>query len=298
MNATHPAWLDRTLFPFESRFIDIGEHVIHYIDEGVGPTLLLLHGNPTWSFLYRHIVRRLSPYFRCIALDYPGFGLSTAAPGYHYTPREHSDVLESFVDILGLGDLRLMVQDWGGPIGLGMAGRRPELIHSLVVGNTFAWPARRSRGMTTFSRIVGSRLARRLIKSRNALVRWLIPAGINRTLTDAEMMAYTGPFPTPATRLPTWIFANQIRASEDYLSEVEAGLSRLADKPTLIVWGDADGAFRTPDRKRFTKLFPINRVMILKGAKHFIQENAPDEIASSMLDWQRALSTASGASAP
>ena len=202
MNASDPDWLDRTLFPFASRFVDIGGNMVHYIDEGSGPTLLLLHGNPTWSFLYRHVVRRLSPHFRCVALDYPGFGLSKAKPGYAFTPREHSSVVESFVDTLDLSDLRVMVQDWGGPIGLGMAGRRPGMIHSLVLGNSFAWPARRSKGMATFSRIVGSHPARHLIRRHNALVRWLIPAGINRTLTEAEMAAYTGPFPTPDTRLP------------------------------------------------------------------------------------------------
>lgn len=287
MNASNPDWLDRTLFPFASRFVDVSGNTIHYIDEGLGPTLLLLHGNTTWSFLYRHIIRRLSLHFRCIALDYPGFGLSEARPGYTYTPREHSSVVEGFVDALDLRDLTVMVQDWGGPIGLGLAGRRPEMIQSLVLGNSFAWLARRSKGMTTFSRIVGSRLARHFIRRRNTLVRWLIPAGINRTLTEAEMAAYTGPFSTLDKRLPTWIFARQIRLSEDYLSEVEAGLARLADKPALIVWGDADGAFRKPDRDRFASLFPIHRIVNLEGSKHFIQENAPNEIASAILEWQR-----------
>lgn len=281
-----PSWLDRTLFPFENRYVDVGGNTVHYIDEGSGPTLLLLHGNPSWSFLYRHLVRRLSPHFRCVALDYPGFGLSKATRGYGFTPREHSTVVEGVVDALGLRDLTIMVQDWGGPIGLGMAGRRPELVRSLVIGNSFAWPARRSRGMTTFSRVVGGRLARPLITRRNALVRWLIPAGINRKLTDAEMAAYVGPFPTPEARLPTWIFAREIRGSEDYLSEVEVGLARIADRPALIVWGDADGAFRAPDRDRFARLFPTHRIVNLPGAKHFIQENAPDEIASAILSWR------------
>lgn len=282
---TNPAWLDRTLFPFASRFIDIGGNTIHYIDEGSGPNLLLLHGNPTWSFLYRHLIRQLSPHFRCIAIDYPGFGLSRANAGYTYTPREHSRVVEGLVDALDLNELTIMVQDWGGPIGLGMAGRRPERVHALVVGNTFAWPARKSKGMTAFSRIVGSRIARHFITRRNALAKWLIPAGTNRTLTAAELAAYMGPFPTPESRLPTWIFARQIRLSEAYLAEVEAGLANLVDKPALIVWGDADGAFRAPDRDRFATLFPIHRVVNLHGAKHFIQENAPDEIASAIREW-------------
>ena len=282
MSDGNPSWLDRTLFPFTSRFVDVGRHKVHYIDEGSGPILLMLHGNPTWSFLYRHLVRRLSPHFRCVALDYPGFGLSTAAPGYGYTPREHSDVVEGFVDALDLTELRIMMQDWGGPIGLGFAGRRPERVHSLVIGNSFAWPA--TPGMKSFSYVVGNKLSRYLITQRNLLARWLIPAGTNRKLTEAELAAYMGPFPTAASRLPTWIFARQIRESAGYLAEVEAGLTGLRDKPALIVWGDADGAFRPADRDRFAGLFPRHRIVDLSGAKHFIQENAPEEIASAILD--------------
>ena len=179
----------------------------------------------------------------------------------------------------------MMVQDWGGPIGLGFAGRRPHLIHSLVLGNTFAWPAQRSKGMAAFARVVGSRPARFLITHYNTLATWLIPAGVNRQLTEQELAAYMGPFPTPASRLPMWIFARQILASAEYLAEVEAGLSVLKDKPALIVWGEADGAFRTPDRLRLMEHFPSHRVCLLAGAKHFIQENAPDEICAAILDW-------------
>jgi haloalkane dehalogenase len=154
--SVNPPWLDRTLFPMRSRFIEIDGNTVHYIDEGSGPVLLLLHGNPTYSFLYRHIVRILSPHFRCIALDYPGFGLSSEGPGYSFKPRQHSDVVEKFVLALRLHEIRLMVQDWGGPIGLGFAGRHPELVHSLFIGNTWAWPAQDVKHMARFSRVVGS----------------------------------------------------------------------------------------------------------------------------------------------
>jgi len=97
-----PAWVDETLFPFESHFAQINGAQVHYIDEGQGPVFLGLHGNPTWSFLYRHIVSALKDRFRCIALDYPGFGLSEAPPGYKYTADEHSSVVEGFVNVLGL----------------------------------------------------------------------------------------------------------------------------------------------------------------------------------------------------
>ncbi len=280
----HPIWLNQKLFPFTSKTQEIDGNIIHYIDEGEGPALLLLHGNPTWSFLYRHIVVKLAPHFRCIALDYPGFGLSTARADYRFTPREHSAIVENLVERLGLTDLRIMVQDWGGPIGLGFAGRRPELIHSLIIGNTFAWPADQSKGMTLFSKIFGSRLARLLIKRYNALAKWLIPAGTNRKLTGGELAAYMGPFPTPDSRIPTWIFPKEIVGSKDYLTEVEYGLSNLKKKPALIIWGEADGAFRKPDRLRFMELFPTHNVCLLPKAKHFIQENAPDEICAAILE--------------
>ena len=280
VKAPKPDWLDQKLFPFESRFVQIGGNRVHYVDEGSGPTLLLLHGNPTWSFLYRHIISRLRSDFRCVAFDYPGFGLSTARSGYQFLPREHSEVVESFVDQLGLRDLSLMVQDWGGPIGLGFAGRRPELVQRLIVGNTFAWPA--DKGMAAFSRIVGNPLARFLIRRYNTLAKWLIPAGTNRKLTEPELAAYMGPFATPASRLPTWIFAHQILASRDYLAEVEAGLAKLKDKPTLIVWGEQDGAFREAERLRVQGYFANCEVKLLPQAKHFIQENAPDEICAAI----------------
>jgi haloalkane dehalogenase len=93
---TRPQWLDEKVYPFQSRFVEIEGNRIH--DEGHGPTLLLLHGNPTWSFLYRHIIPRLSRQFRCVAVDYPGFVLSSARPGYSFKPREHSTVLEKAGD--------------------------------------------------------------------------------------------------------------------------------------------------------------------------------------------------------
>jgi len=114
---SRPAWLPEELYPFESRYARIGDARVHYVDEGAGPTLLLLHGNPTWSFLYREIIKELRSQFRCIALDYPGFGLSVAPAGYGFTPAEHADVVEDFVKQLDLGAVTMMVQDWGGPMG-------------------------------------------------------------------------------------------------------------------------------------------------------------------------------------
>ena len=113
---------------------------MHYADEGEGPPMLL-HGNPTWSFLYRNIIRALRGRFRCLAPDYPGFGLSSARSGYGFTPAEHAAIVERLLLALDLSsDVTMLVQAWGGPIGFGVAGRHPEHFRALVVGNTRTWP--------------------------------------------------------------------------------------------------------------------------------------------------------------
>ena len=277
-----PAWLDRTLFPFKNRWIDIDGNRIHYVDEGSGPTLLLLHGNGSWSFLYRHIITKLAAHFRCIAFDHAGFGLSRARPGFSFKPREHSAVLEGFVRALDLRDIRLVVQDWGGPIGLGFAGRRPNLISKLIICNTWAWPAEGIKHIENWSRLTGGGLGRFLIVRFNALTRFLVPMSTNRKLTRAERAAYSKPYSTPASRIPQSQFAREILESRDFLSEVEAGLTRLRDKPVLILWGDHDPGFRDGERQRFKAEFPDAEVQMLPGAKHFVQEDTPDEICEAI----------------
>ncbi len=283
-----PSWLDRTLFPFQSRFVDVDGNTVHYVDEGQGPVLLLLHGNASYSFTYREIITALSPYFRCIALDYPGFGLSSARPGYSFTPKEHSAVVERFVAVLHLDTIRLMIHDWGGPIGLGFAGRRPELIHSLIIGNTWAWPAEKGSSLAKFSRLAGSPLGSFLIRRVNLFIRMMNPIGSSRKFTKAEKAAFRGPFPNAAARRAMAIFPKEILRSREYLANVEMGLARLRNKPALLLWGDKDTGFTEVERKRFEKNFPKSTTRILAGAKHFIQEDAPEQIASGILDFERA----------
>jgi haloalkane dehalogenase len=269
-----------------SQTIEIDGARLHYLDEGTGPTMLMLHGNPTSSFLYRHVIAGLRDRFRCVAVDYPGFGRSCAPAGYDFTPRTHSRVVEHFVEALGLTDLTLFVQDWGGPIGLGFAGRRPERVRRLVIGNTWAWPVSGDLHFEYFSRLMGGPIGRFLIRRYNVFVNVLIPAGVKRRkLSQDVTAAYRAPFPTPESRLPTAIFPREILASRAYLAEVEGGLDRLRDRPVLITWGTRDIAFRARERERFERVFPRHRTVILEGAGHYIQEDAPEEIVAAIRAW-------------
>jgi haloalkane dehalogenase len=274
------------LYPFESHYADVAGARVHYVDEGSGPPLLLLHGNPTWSFLYREIVAGLRDRHRCIAVDHPGFGLSSPAPGYRYTPAEHAHVLEGLVLRLDLAGVTMMVQDWGGPIGFAVATRHPERFAAFVIANTWAWP-KADPGTQLFSRLLGGPVGRRLILNRNLFVERLLPAGVRRrTLPEAVMDAYRGPFPTPASRRPTAVFPREILASRPFLADIERRLPRVSDRPALIVWPTKDVAFGARERRRWEELFPDHRTVLLEGAGHYMQEDAPEEIVSAIRDWR------------
>jgi len=270
------------LFPFEHRFLDLDGARIHYIDEGVGETLLLLHGNPSWSFLYRKIIAALKGEFRCVALDFPGYGMSDAPPAYGYTPREHSEILERFVDHLGLTDLTIMVQDWGGPIGLGLGGRRPELVRCLIIGNTFAWPLDGDLRIRRFSWIMGGPVGRSLTFAFNFVPKFFFSRGLAKRPPPAALDMYLAPWQSRSRRIASVIAPGQLIAASSYLREVERNLPRLADRPALIVWGTKDFAFQDAARERFERTFVKHQTVLLHNASHFLQEDAGDEIAAAI----------------
>jgi len=269
----------RELFPVEHRFVDLDGARIHYVDEGAGETVLLLHGNPTWSFLYRKIITGLTDEFRCVALDYPGYGMSDPAPGYGFTPAEHSAVLERFVDELKLTDMTVMVQDWGGPVGLGLAGRRPELVRRFIIGNTFAWP-QTDPGVRVFSAALGGPPGRLLTRWFNLAPRVFFTRGFAQPVPPEVMSMYLAPWRDPDRRAPAAIAPRQLVRAAPYLAEVEARLSKIADRPALIAWGLKDFAFRDAARHRFEEAFPRHRTVTLAGASHFLQEDAGEQIAA------------------
>jgi haloalkane dehalogenase len=281
--ASRPAWVDDELFPFESRFVAIDGHTVHYVDEGSGPTLLLLHGNPTWSFAYRDVIRALRDEFRCVALDYPGFGLSSARPGYRYLPEEHAQVVTAFIDALALRGITLVAHDWGGPIGISALEQRRTSFTGLVLANTWAWPITGAPHVEVASHLMGGPLGRLLNRQFNLFVNTMIPVGHRlRNLTAAEMTHFRQPFATPARRDASAVFARRITASRAFLSNVEAALGDLAALPTLIVWGDADLAFRAKERQRWEEIFDDHHTVVVEGAGHFVQSDAPDRFAAAI----------------
>jgi haloalkane dehalogenase len=283
---TRPSWVDDDLYPFKSRFAELDGHVVHYIDEGSGPTLLMLHGNPTWSFVYRDVIAGLRDRFRCIALDYPGFGLSVAASGYGYRPEDHAAVVTAFLDHMELSNLTLVAHDWGGPIGLYAAEQRPDKFERLVLANTWAWPVNGELRAEMASRVMGGPVGRELIRRANLFVNALIPAGHRRRkVSQLEMTHYREALATRERRNACAILPGAITGSRGFLADIEAHLTLIDQLPTLIVWADADVAFGDKDRARLGEKFPNHTTVVVHGAGHFVQSDAADEMSEAVRTW-------------
>ena len=279
--------VDRALFPFESKFVDSrGGARIHYVDEGQGPVVLMLHGNPTWSFLYRKMIARMRDHFRCVALDYPGFGLSTAPDGYDFLPSTHADVLSEFVEALDLTNFIVVMQDWGGPIGLAVAERHPKRVRGLVLGNTWGWPLAGNLEMETFSWLMGGPIGRTMARTFNGVWWFFMKEGFVERPSEPEMAMYRAPFLDRANRIQTAIFPRQLVKAQAFEAEVEAGLSELASKEVLFLWGTEDFAFKQPELKRFMTHFPNHEHHPLH-ASHFWQDDQGEVAADHIIDWAK-----------
>ena len=284
---------DPRLFPFTSKWFDSRVGKVHYIDEGIGDPILFLHGNPTWSFLYRGIVIRLKKKFRCIAVDYPGFGLSERPSVYDYTPAEHAGIVRDLVQHLDLQNLTVMGQDWGGPIGMRMALDELPRVRALVMGNTWFWPLDSWQGKA-FAYVMSMAPMQSQILNRNFFVEQLLPMGVKHPLPDEVMYHYREAMPTPSSRIGAAEFPIQLTAASPWLATLENQVKdRLADVPLLLTWGLHDLLFARPFMERFRETFRVVRVQRL-DAKHFIQEDAPKEIAEAIEDFLTSSDVAGG----
>ncbi|MFG2818509.1 haloalkane dehalogenase [Kitasatospora sp. NPDC048365] len=276
---------DPSLYPFASRWFDSSAGRVHYIDEGTGPPIVFCHGSPTWSFLYRHIVKGLRDRYRCIAVDYLGFGLSERPAGFGYTISDHTAVVGELIDHLQLDDFVLMGQDWGGPIGLDAATTRADRVKGIVLGNTAFWPIE-PLANRAFSVIMSSRPMQRRILEQNLLVEQFLLGRTGPTLTAAEADHYRMVQPTKEARRGLAVMPGEIRAARPLLEKLAQEVpARLGNKPALALWGMRDMVFRPKACiPRIRSSFIELDIVELRQAKHFIQEDAPDQIAAAIIE--------------
>lgn len=287
---TSHEWVDRTEYPFTSKWADLTHGRMHYVDEGAGRPALFVHGTPTWSFEYRHAIRAAMSSCRCIAPDHLGFGLSARPRSASYTPEAHAGRLREFVDALGLDRFALVVHDYGGPIGLplALAGR----VTRLVILNTWMWPLDDDQEMTNRARIVNGWLGRFVYRHLNASLRLLMPSAYAQRsrLTRNIHRQYLEPFRDPRDRvLVLWPLAYALLGSSTYYRELYSRIDALRSIPTSIIWGLRDTAFRPHMLARWKQELPQASVLPLDNAGHWPHEEAPSEVAEAIAEFLRAV---------
>ncbi len=281
-----PDWLSPGEFPFRSRSLVVDGAALHYVDEGSGPVLLLLHGSPMWSFMYRRAISSLRARYRCIAVDLPGLGLSGAPlrPGHAY--EDAARRLRAFVKHLDLRDAVLAVHATAGPPGLEMATQEPNRFSGLVISNTFAWPLEGDRRLAFFARIVSSRWFAWLNVTFNVLARVTAWKGRrDARFNEPERRAILGPYENRDTRrhLQNYLFG--VRVERDRFSRLERNLSALAHLPTLLLYGAHDNGYRAGFLERWRSILPSSDVRVLENAGHFPFEDDPAATVEALSGW-------------
>jgi pimeloyl-ACP methyl ester carboxylesterase len=286
-------------WPFPPHFTDAAGFLQHYVDEGSGRPILLLHGQPTWGYIWRRFIPALAAGHRVIVPDHMGFGKSETPPDRDYTLRSHVENLSFLIEALDLCDITLVMQDWGGPIGVGYAVRHPERIHSLVLMNTvvgYGTAGRRdlpSPLETPWFRWIRDglptgRTQAVLSQLGSTILSVMQIVGLERLdRVDAEFIrAYGAPFPTPADckgaiEFPLDLALGRIR---DFVREGASGVPALRDKPALMIEGMLDRAIPPAlALADFAGIWPKAPIIQVPGAGHYIQEDAPEVVVPALL---------------
>lgn len=288
-----PTWLARE-YPFAPQsFLTPAGARMSYVDEGPrsDDAVLMLHGNPTWSFYYRHLVKALAPARRCVAPDHVGMGLSDKPAHYPYTLAGRIADLEALVAALGLSTIDLVVHDWGGAVGFGFAARHPGLIRRLVILNTAAFPLNRIPLRIAVCKLPGAGpLLVRGLNGFAAPATWM--AMHRRLLTRIEKRAYLYPYDSWTNRVAISAFVQDIpmhpaHRSWAALAETEAGLAQFRDRPALIAWGGRDFCFNDRFLARWRQVLPDAAVVRLPDAGHYVLEDARETLVPRVADFLR-----------
>ena len=281
------------LYPFESNWLDLPGGKMHYLDEGPrdAPPVLMLHGNPTWSFYYRNLVLALRDRYRCIVPDHIGCGLSDK-PGddkYQYQLARRIEDIEALYQHLNLDQpLSLIVHDWGGMIGFGWATAFNPRISRTVVLNTAAFPMPSDKELPFALWLAGrTPLGTILVRGFNAFSGLAARVAFTKPVSKEVRKGYTGPYNSWANRIATLRFVQDIPLNSsdrgyDIVADTESNLHKFADKPCLIGWGKRDFVFNKPFLQKWQQHLPHAKVLLYPDCGHYILEDAGEELVNEI----------------
>ena len=280
------SWITDEVFPFRSRFIEIDSARLHYIDEGSGPTLLFLHGSPMWSFMFRHSIDLLRSRYRCIAVDMPGLGLSTAPLVRGRAFEQIAHYYEEFVRRLDLRDFVAIAHATAGPPCLRMAIDERRRIAGLVITNSFAWSMAEFPPMWRFVRVVSSPLFKFAAIHLNLLPRLTTRIARNvGKFSQAEQRAILGPYRHKSARRHLANMLYGLRSEVPFFEQIEREMKALGDVPALLLYGTHDHGYQASFVPRWQQLLPRNTLVVLENSAHFPQEDEPEAYTQALGQW-------------
>lgn len=283
-------------FPFAPHYHEVNGFAMHFVDEGTGEPIVLVHGDPTWGYLWRRFIPPLARRRRCIVPDHMGMGKSGVPEDpYPYRLHHHVANLESLLLHLDLRGMTLVLHDWGGPVGLGVATRYPGRIKRLVLMNTWAFAPWPGAPFPRLVELIRSERGEKFVLEKNG---YLEPALLGTThrpenLTETVLEAYRAPFPTPTSRRALLCWSRDIPVSETdpsfaEMKRIEEGLARFTGTPTLLVWGMRDPVLPESVLRRWQRLYAKAATREIADASHFLQEDAPDRIVGCVEEFLKA----------
>jgi len=274
-------------YPFESHWFEVDGYVQHYLDEGKGPVLLMVHGNPTWSFAWRRLIKDLSRDHRIIAIDHLGCGFSEKPQDRDaYTLKGHIERLCSLVKLLDLKTITLFGHDWGGAIGMGCAGRMEDRFQRFVLMNTGAFRSQAMPFRIALCRIplLGNLADRGL----NLFARAALTMAVEKPMDAARQAGFIAPYDSWANRIAVHEFVqdiplNSAHRSYTTLTEVEESLQKFRSHPCQLIWGMKDWCFTPKDfLSEFRRRFPAAQTLEVPDAGHYVFEDAPNELLTQV----------------
>ena len=277
-------WLSKSEYPFKANYMEINSQKMHYIDEGIGETLVFVHGTPSWSFDFRHLIKSLKSKFRCIAVDHIGFGLSDKPADYDYSTQNHSHTLQIFIERMQLHSFTLVVHDFGGPIGLNYAISNPQMIKRLVILNCWLWSSQNDPAFLKLKKMIKSPLLPFLYTYFNFSPRYLLPLSFGeKKLSKSLLTNYTKPFSKRSQRRGPLAFAYSLVNDQQWFETLWNNRKSITDKPTLFVWGMKDAFIQPNHLEKFQNAFDNSTTLKLETCGHFPQEEEPEKVSEAIL---------------
>jgi haloalkane dehalogenase len=278
------------LYPFQSKWTTINENSIHYIDEGKGETILFFHPPVTSSFMYRNMIKNLSTNFRCIALDFPGFGLSEVNSGSGYVPSitAQATIVEGFLRALQIpGPVYFLMQECGGHAAFKVFMQYPEKLKGIILTDTIIFPVSTYPRIKRVLSIINGRVFNFFNSNFNFLIRAMTRFGIrNRKLSKEERNTYKEIFRTRITRRISTYLLHQLVKEEQLLHQIQNAFETTFNNlPVLIIYGEKDPLTIMKVPQRINGMLPNSELHFIKNEGHFPHEGDPEQMSELITGW-------------